>query len=120
LVCGVNANAPGFTTLDSRGEFLGLMADLCRGLAAAIFGNAIKLRFVPLNFATHFTALGAGEVNLLFLTSIQTVLRFVTPYSYNGRDFMVRRDANVTVGRGLAGASICRKPGTTNDQVTAE
>ena len=127
LACGVNANTPGFTTVNSRGEFSGMVADLCRGLAAAIFGDATKVRFVPLSFATRFTALSAGEVDLLFLTSTQTVLRdttlglrFVTPYFYDGHGFMVRRDANVTAASGLGGATICLNPGTTNEQITAE
>lgn len=127
LACGVNTLTPGFTTVDSRGEYRGIVADLCRGLAAAIFGEASKVRFVPLTFATRFTALGAGEVDVLFLTSTQTVLRdttlglrFVTPYFYDGHAFMVRRDANVSNAEGLAGATICLNPGTTNEQITAE
>ncbi|MDB5414612.1 MAG: amino acid transporter substrate-binding protein [Rubritepida sp.] len=127
LACGVNASTPGFTTVDSRGNYTGMVADLCRGLAAAIFGDATKVRFVPLSFATRFTALNAGEVDLLFLTSTQTVLRdttlglrFVAPYFYDGHGFMVRRDANVTTVDGLAGATICLNPGTTNEQITAE
>lgn len=127
LACGVNASTPGFTTVNSRGEYAGMVADLCRGLAAAIFGDATKVRFVPLSFATRFTALSAGEVDLLFLTSTQTVLRdttlglrFVAPYFYDGHGFMVRRDANVTNADGLGGATICLNPGTTNEQITAE
>ena len=64
LNCGVNTNAPGFTTITSSGEYQGMVADLCRGLAAAIFGDATKVRWVPLTFATRFTALGAGEVDV--------------------------------------------------------
>ncbi|WP_424810934.1 amino acid ABC transporter substrate-binding protein [Roseococcus sp. YIM B11640] len=127
LICGVNAQTPGFTTIDSRGEYRGMVADLCRGLSASIFGDATKVRFVPLSFATRFTALNAGEVDLLFLTSTMTVLRdttlglrFVEPYFYDGHGFMARRDANVQNVRGLAGATICLNPGTTNEQITAE
>ncbi|WP_249680512.1 amino acid ABC transporter substrate-binding protein [Roseococcus pinisoli] len=127
LICGVNANTPGFTTIDSRGAYRGLVADLCRGLAAAIFGDATKVRFVPLSFATRFTALSAGEVDLLFLTSTMTVmrdttlgLRFVEPYFYDGHGFMARRDANLANVDALAGATICLNPGTTNEQITAE
>jgi len=127
LICGVNANTPGFTTIDSRGEYRGMVADLCRGLAAAIFADPTKVRFVPLSFATRFTALSAGEVDLLFLTSTMTVmrdttlgLRFVEPYFYDGHGFMARRDANAQNVRDLGGATICLNPGTTNEQITAE
>lgn len=127
LNCGVNINVSGFTTIDSRGEYQGMVADLCRGLAAAIFGDATKVRWVPLSFATRFTALGAGEVDVLMLTSTHTVLRdstlglrFTANYFYDGHGFMVRRSANVANVAGLAGASICLQQGTTNEGITAE
>lgn len=127
LACGVNTTTPGFTTVDSRGTYRGIVADLCRGLAAAVLGDAEKVRFVPLSFATRFTALGSGEVDVLFLTSTQTTLRdttlglrYVTPYFYDGHAFMARRDANVAKVEELAGATICLNPGTTNEQITAE
>ncbi len=127
LNCGVNTNTPGFTTVDSRGEYQGMVADLCRGLAAAIFGDATKVRWVPLTFATRFTALTAGEVDVLMLTSTHTVLRdstlglrFTANYFFDGHGFMVRRSTNATSVAGLAGASICLLQGTTNESITAE
>jgi general L-amino acid transport system substrate-binding protein len=127
LACGVNTSAPGFTTLDSQGRYQGMVADLCRGLAAAIFGDANRVRFVPLSFATRFTALGAGEVDVLMLTSTHTILRdatlglrFTSYYFYDGHAFMARRSANVQRVRDLGGATICTLQGTTNEQITAE
>ncbi|MFL1461684.1 transporter substrate-binding domain-containing protein [Roseococcus sp. DSY-14] len=127
LACGVNASAPGFTVLDAQGRYQGMVADLCRGLAAAIFGSPDRVRFVPLTFATRFTALGAGEVDVLMLTSTHTVLRdttlglrFTAYYFYDGHGFMARRSANATRVRDLAGATICLQQGTTNEQITAE
>jgi len=75
LACGVNASAAAFKVLDARGPYQGKVADLCRGLAAAILGDANRVRFVPLTFATRFTALGAGEVDVLMPTSTHMVLR---------------------------------------------
>lgn len=127
LACGVNTTTPGFATLNSRGEWEGMVADLCRGLAAAIFGDATRVRWVPLSFATRFTALSAGEVDVLMLTSTHTVLRdstlglrFTANYFYDGHGFIVRRSANATSVAGLAGASICLLQGTTNEGITAE
>jgi general L-amino acid transport system substrate-binding protein len=127
VACGVNTQAPGFTTLDSQGRYQGMVADLCRGLAAAIFGDANRVRFVPLTFATRFTALGAGEVDVLMLTSTHTILRdttlglrFTSYYFYDGHGFMARRSANVTRVRDLGGATICTLQGTTNEQITSE
>ena len=127
LACGVNTSAPGFTVLDSRGQYQGMVADLCRGLAAAIFGDAARVRFVPLSFATRFTALSTGEVDVLMLTSTHTLvrdatlgLRFTTNYFYDGHAFMVRAGQNIREVVGLAGATICLLQGTTNEQITAE
>lgn len=127
LACGVNTQTPGFTTLDSQGRFQGLVADLCRGLAAAVLGDANRVRFVPLTFATRFTALGAGEVDVLMLTSTHTVLRDTTlglrfgpTYFHDGHGFMARRDSGARQVRDLAGATICLLQGTTNEQITAE
>jgi general L-amino acid transport system substrate-binding protein len=127
LNCGVNTNAPGFTTIDSRGDYQGMVADLCRGLAAAIFSDATKVRWVPLTFATRFTALTAGEVDVLMLTSTHTVLRdstlglrFTANYFYDGHGFMAARATNAANVAALAGASICLLQGTTNEGITAE
>lgn len=127
LACGVNTSAPGFTTLDAQGRYQGMVADLCRGLAAAVLGNPDRVRFVPLSFATRFTALGAGEVDVLMLTSTHTLLRdtqlglrFTTYYFYDGHGFLVRRDGGATRVRDLAGATICTLQGTTNEQITSE
>lgn len=127
LACGVNTSTPGFSVLDARGQYQGMVADLCRGLAAAIFGDPNRVRFVPLTFATRFTALGAGEVDVLMLTSTHTVLRdstlglrFTSYYFYDGHAFMTKRALNVARVRDLGGATVCTLQGTTNEQITAE
>ncbi|BDG74706.1 amino acid ABC transporter substrate-binding protein [Roseomonas fluvialis] len=127
LNCGVGTGVAGFALPDSRGVWQGLDADLCRGLAAAIFNDPTKVRFIPLSSSTRFTALGSGEVDILFRTSTQTMLRdttlglrHVTTYFYDGHGFIVRANAGVTRVRDMAGATICLIQGTTNEQVTAD
>jgi general L-amino acid transport system substrate-binding protein len=127
LNCGVGTGVAGFALPDSRGVWQGLDADLCRGLAAAIFNDPTKVRFIPLSSSTRFTALGSGEVDILFRTSTQTMLRdttlglrHVTTYFYDGHGFMVRANSGVTRVRDMAGATICLIQGTTNEQVTAD
>jgi len=100
---------------------------MCRGLAAAIFNDVSKVRFVPLSSSTRFTALGSGEIDVLFRTSTETMLRdttlglrFATTYFYDGHGFMVRKSLNVTRVRDMGGAAICLVQGTTNEQVTAD
>jgi len=127
LNCGINTGVAGFALPDSRGVWQGLDIDLCRGLAAAIFNDPAKVRFIPLSSSTRFTALGSGEVDVLFRTSTQTMLRdttlglrHVTTYFFDGHGFMVRANAGVTRVRDMGGATICLIQGTTNEQVTAD
>ncbi|MEI6158963.1 MAG: amino acid ABC transporter substrate-binding protein [Roseococcus sp.] len=127
LVCGINTGVAGFALPDSRGVWQGLDVDLCRGLAVAIFNDASKVRFQPLSSSTRFTALGAGEVDVLFRTSTQTMLRdttlglrHVTTYFFDGHGFMVRNSLGVRQVREMNGATICLIQGTTNEQVTAD
>lgn len=127
LNCGINTGVAGFALPDSRGEWQGLDVDLCRGLAVAIFNDITKVRFVPLSSSTRFTALGSGEVDVLFRTSTQTMLRditlglrHVTTYFYDGHGFLVRNALGVSRVREMNGATICLIQGTTNEQVTAD
>lgn len=127
LVCGIHTGVAGFAAPDSRGVWQGLDVELCRGLAAAIFNDPSKVRFVPLSSSTRFTALGSGEVDVLFRTSTQTMLRdttlglrHVATYFYDGHGFLVRANLGVQRVRDMADATICLIQGTTNEQVTAD
>ena len=127
LNCGINTGVAGFALPDSRGVWQGFDIDLCRGLAVAIFNDISKVRFIPLSSSTRFTALGAGEVDVLFRTSTQTMLRDITlglrhttTYFFDGHGFMVRNSLGVRQVREMNGATICLIQGTTNEQVTAD
>ena len=127
LVCGIHTGVPGFALPDSRGTWQGFDVDLCRGLAVAIFNDITKVRFVPMSSSTRFTALGSGEIDVLFRTSTQTMLRdttlglrHVTTYFYDGHGFLVRNSLGVSRVREMNGATICLIQGTTNEQVTAD
>ena len=60
LNCGVNVGVAGFSLPDSQGNWRGMDADLCRGVAAALFGDPSEVRFVPLTAVQRFTALQSG------------------------------------------------------------
>src|SRR5437899_12202890 len=99
LVCGVSAGFAGFSTPDSQGNYKGLDVDYCRALAAAVFGDANKVRFVALTAQNRFTALQSGEIDVLYRNSTQTYLRGVTlglrqgPVNfYDGQCFVVKKD----------------------------
>ena len=96
------ATMPGIASAQNTIPSPTLDAVRARGLAAAIFNDTAKVRFIPLSSSTRFTALGSGEIDVLFRTSTQTMLRdttlglrHVTTYFYDGHGFMVRANAGV-------------------------
>lgn len=122
LICGVSQGFAGFSLPDSRGEYRGLDADYCRAVAAAVLGDATRVRFVALTAQNRFTALQSGEIDVLFRNSTQTFLRGNTiglrqlPVNfYDGQGFAVRRDANVRRVADLGGATVCVAQGTTHE-----
>jgi general L-amino acid transport system substrate-binding protein len=122
LICGVSQGFAGFSLPDSRGEYRGLDADYCRAVAAAVLGDATRVRFVALTAQNRFTALQSGEIDVLFRNSTQTFLRGNTiglrqlPVNfYDGQGFAVRRDANVRHVAELGGATVCVAQGTTHE-----
>jgi len=127
LHCGIHTGVAGFALPDSRGVWQGMDADLCRGLAVALFNDPTKVRFTPLSSNTRFTALSSGEIDVLFRTSTETMLRDVTlglraitPYFYDGHGFIVRANAGITRAAEMGGATVCLIQGTTNEGVTAD
>lgn len=122
LICGVGGNVPGFSFPDSQGIMRGLDADICRAVAAAIFGDAEKVRFVSLTSMTRFPALQSGEVDMLARFTTWTLtreanqgLQVASVYFYDGQGFMVKKDLGVTSALELDGAAICVQPASTNE-----
>ncbi|WP_431269736.1 amino acid ABC transporter substrate-binding protein [Dankookia sp. P2] len=127
LDCGVNVGVAGFSLPDSQGVWRGMDADLCRGLAAALFGDPNKVRFVPLTAVQRFTALQSAEIDVLIRQTTLTMtrdttlgLRMVAVNLYDGHGFMVRKEAGIDDPKGMDGMTICLSPGTTNELVTAD
>src|SRR5215468_1883982 len=65
VTCGVNTGLAGFSQPDSKGVWRGIDVDICRAVAAAVFGDASKVRYVPATTQQRFTSLQSGEVDLL-------------------------------------------------------
>jgi general L-amino acid transport system substrate-binding protein len=123
LVCGTNTGLAGFAQPDSQGVWRGFDVEYCRALAAAIFGDASKVRFVPSTAQSRFTALQSGEVDILARNTTWTLSRdtslgmdFAGINFYDGQGFMVKASTGVTNAAGLEGATICVQPGTTTEQ----
>jgi general L-amino acid transport system substrate-binding protein len=122
LVCGVNTGLAGFAAPDDRGNWVGIDVDFCRAVAAAIFRDGNKVRFVPLNAKERFTALQSGEVDILSRNTTWTMsrdtslgLNFSGILYFDGQAFMVRRALGLKSASELKGASICVQSGTTNE-----
>jgi len=120
--CGVNTGLAGFSLPDSKGVWRGIDVDLCRAVAAAVFGDAGKVRYTPLTSQQRFTAIQSGEVDILARNTTWTLARdsslglnFVGVNYYDGQGFVVHRKLNVKSARELNGATVCVQPGTTNE-----
>jgi general L-amino acid transport system substrate-binding protein len=122
LNCGANGTLAGFGLPDARGNWTGLDVDVCRAIAAAIFNDATKVKFVPLTAKDRFTALQSGEVDVLVRNTTWTSsrdsslgLNFTGVDYYDGQGFMVRKALKVNSALELNGASVCVQQGTTTE-----
>jgi general L-amino acid transport system substrate-binding protein len=122
LICGVNTGIAGFALADSQGKWVGLDVDVCRAVAAAIFGDAEKVKYVPTTAQQRFTALQSGEVDILSRTTTITLTRdtalgfdFTGINYYDGQGFMVNKKLGVKSAKELNGATVCVQPGTTTE-----
>lgn len=122
LNCGSSTGLTGFGMPDANGVWTGFDVDLCRAIAAAVLGDPAKVKFVPLTGETRFTALAAGEVDLLSRNSTWTFSRdtelafdFVAVNYYDGQGFMVKKELGVSSAKELDGATVCVQTGTTTE-----
>jgi len=102
VLCGVNTSAPGFSSADSQGNWHGLDVNICRSVAAAVLGDADKVKFVPLSSPQRFTALQAGEIDILARNTTWTMTRdasqgsvFVAVSYYDGQGFIVPKEYGI-------------------------
>jgi general L-amino acid transport system substrate-binding protein len=122
LKCGVSQGLAGFSMPDSQNNWTGLDVDFCRAVAAAIFNDPTKVKFVPLSAKERFTALQSGEIDLLSRNTTWTMsrdtslgLKFAGVTYYDGQGFMVRKSLGVDSALKLDGATVCTNTGTTTE-----
>ncbi|HTI88051.1 MAG TPA: amino acid ABC transporter substrate-binding protein [Alphaproteobacteria bacterium] len=120
--CGVNTGLAGFSAPDERGVWRGIDVDVCRAVAAAMFGDATKVRYVPLTAQQRFTALQSGEIDVLSRNTtwtsqrdIELGLNFTGVTYYDGQGFLVAKKLNVKSAKELNGATVCVLAGTTTE-----
>jgi general L-amino acid transport system substrate-binding protein len=127
VVVGVNGDLFGFGKPDEKGVWKGLDVDTGRAIAVAVFGDASKIKFIPLTAVTRFTALQSGEIDVLCRNATRTLsretalgLNFVQVNYYDGQGFMVPKKIGVTSAKQLDGATVCVLPGTTTELNVAD
>jgi general L-amino acid transport system substrate-binding protein len=127
LSCGVGQGLPGFSSPDDKGNWTGLDVDVCRAIAAAVFNDATKIKFVPLSAKDRFTALQSGEIDVLSRNTTWTLSRdtslganFTGVTYYDGQGFMVKKALKVNSALELNSASVCVQTGTTTEQNLAD
>jgi general L-amino acid transport system substrate-binding protein len=124
---GVNGDLFGFGKPDEKGVWRGLDVDTARAVAAAVFGDANKIKFIPLTAVQRFTALQSGEIDLLCRNATWTLgrdtelgLAFLHVNYYDGQGFMVPKKRTLKNAKGLNGATVCVLPGTTTELNVAD
>ncbi len=124
---GVNGELFGFGKPDEKGVWQGLDVDAARAVAAAVFGDAAKVKYTTLTAKTRFTALQSGEIDVLTRNATQTLTRdtdhgldFVQVNYYDGQGFLVPNKLGVKSAKALDGATVCVLPGTTTEQNVAD
>lgn len=120
LICGVSTGIPGFSNPDEKGTWTGFDVDLCKAVAAAVLGDASKIKLIPLTAKERLTALQAGEVDMLSSNATWTLTRdtalglnFAGINYHDGQGFMTFKNLGVKSALELNGVTICVQSGTT-------
>ena len=127
LSCGVSQGLPGFSSPDDKGNWTGIDVDICRAIAAAVFDDSTKVKYVPLSAKDRFTALQSGEIDVLSRNTTWTLSRdtslganFTGVTYYDGQGFLVKKSLKVNSALELSSASVCVQTGTTTEQNLAD
>jgi general L-amino acid transport system substrate-binding protein len=122
LICGANGTLAGFGMPDPQGNWTGFDVDFCRAIAAVIFNDPTKVKYVPLTAADRFTALQSGEIDVLSRNTTWTMSRdtslgvdFASVNYYDGQGFMVHKALKVNSALELDNAAVCVQQGTTTE-----
>jgi len=127
LTAGVNGGVYGFSQPDEKGVWKGLDVDTAKAIAAAVLGDANKVKFVALTAVQRLPALQSKEIDVLCRNTTQTLTRetvnglnFAHVNYYDGQGFLVRKDLGVKSAKELGGATVCVLPGTTTEMNAAD
>lgn len=127
VACGVNPGLPGFAYPDVRGVWRGFDVDFCRALAAAVLGDANKVRFTKITAQDRFSALQRGEIDVLsrntswsFSRDAGLGLDFAATTYFDGQGFLAPKALGLASAQELSGARICVQAGTASQDNLAD
>jgi general L-amino acid transport system substrate-binding protein len=127
LIAGVNGGVFGFSMPDDKGVWKGLDVDTAKAIAAAVLGDAEKVKYVALSAVQRLPALQAKEIDVLCRNTTQTLTRettnglnFAHVNYYDGQGFLVPKKLGISSAKELGGATVCVLPGTTTEMNAAD
>ena len=127
VLCGVNTGLPGFSIPDDKGNWTGFDVDFCRAVAAAIFDDPKKTKFIPLDANERFKELQNRKVDILSRNSTWSMSRettydlyFPAVAYYDGAGFMIPTSRNINSALALDGSKVCVQEGTTTQLNVAD
>jgi general L-amino acid transport system substrate-binding protein len=127
IIAGVNGGVFGFSMPDEKGVWKGLDVDTAKAIAAAVLGDANKVKFVALTAVQRLPALQSKEIDVLCRNTTQTLTRetvnglnFCHVNFYDGQGFLVPKKLGIKSAKELGGATICVLPGTTTEMNAAD
>lgn len=122
LICGIHGELPGFSYIDSSGEYSGFDVDFCRVVATAVFGDPTRIEFRTFTAEERFAAVQSGEVDVLFRNTTWTATRdvkegidFGPTTFYDGQGFLAPTGTTIATLEDLAGKTVCVQSGTTSE-----
>jgi general L-amino acid transport system substrate-binding protein len=124
---GVNGGVFGFSMPDDKGVWKGIDVDTAKAIAAAIFGDTEKIKFVAVTAVQRLPALQSKEIDVLCRNTTATLTRetvnglnFAHVNYYDGQGFMVSKKSGIKSAKDLKGATVCVLPGTTTEMNAAD
>ncbi len=129
LVCGINGQLPGFSSLAADGRYAGFDVELCRAVAAAVLADPARVELRLLSSNDRFTAVASGDVDLLSRNTTVNLSRdapggnglaFAPILFYDGGAVLVPAASGIRRLADLAGRPVCVVSGSTNEAVLAD
>src|SRR6185369_6033045 len=108
------------------GQMEGMDVDFCRAVAAAVLGDANKVKYVIVTDKSRFTAVASNQVDVVFAhTTVKPgresaiAIDFLPITFYDGNGLMVKKDSGIQHADDLSGGTICTTQGSATETTLA-